>query len=147
MIPNSKDGINRGNCSPKSTHDGRLRFVCNCPCFMSSPMPAPCMTWNYFGLKKRKFKGKCHLLCQTVPKSHTLVFSTCKMPAMQIHYRPIAVTCFQILVQLHFMPGSTGLMTRIFWRKMFPLTMSVQQTQAEGAQIAISTKYIVVEHV
>ncbi len=57
-------------------------------CASSNPVPEPSMTWNYFGLKKRKFKGICHLLCQSVSKSQTLVFPACKMPAMHIHYRP-----------------------------------------------------------
>ncbi len=37
----------------------------------------------------------------------------------QFHYRPLAVTCFQIPVQLHLMPDSTGLMTRIFFGEKF----------------------------
>ncbi len=57
MIPNSKAGINRRNSSPNTTHDGRLQFICNCPSYMSSPMPEPYMTWHYFGLKKRKVNG------------------------------------------------------------------------------------------
>ncbi len=89
MIPNSKDGIDRKNCTPPmTTHDERLRFVCNCPSYMRNPIPEPSMTWNYVWLKKRKFKGICHLFCQSVSKSQTLVFTACKMPAMQIHYRP-----------------------------------------------------------
>ncbi len=71
-----------------TAHYGKFRFICNCPSYMNNPMPEPGMTLNYFGLKKRKFKGLCHLLCQPVSKSQTLVFTTCKMPAMQIHYRP-----------------------------------------------------------
>ncbi len=67
-----------------------------------------------FGLKKRKFKDICHLLRQSVSKSQTLVFLACKMPAMQIHYR-------RILVQLHIMPDSAGLMTRIFLEKKVEL--------------------------
>ncbi len=76
-------------CAPMPTHDGRLRFVCNCPSYMSNPMPELNMTLNYFELKKRKFKGICHLLCQPVSKSQTLVLTSCKMPAKQFHYRPL----------------------------------------------------------
>ncbi len=70
MIPNSRDRINRRHCTPMTTNDGRLRFVCNCPSYTSNPMPEPSMTWNYYG------------------SSQTLVFTTCKIPAMQIYYRP-----------------------------------------------------------
>ncbi len=75
MIPNSKIGIYRRNCTPMTTHDRRLRFVCNCPSYMSNPMPEPRMTWNYFVLKMRKFKETCHLFCQSASKSQTLVFT------------------------------------------------------------------------
>ncbi len=88
MISYSKGGLNRRNCSPKITHDGRLQVVCNCPSYMSNPMPEPSMTWNYFGLKKLKCKVIYHVLGQPVSKSQTLVFPACKMPTMQIHYRP-----------------------------------------------------------
>ncbi len=124
MIPNSKDGINPRNCSPKTTRDVRLQFVCNCPSYMSNPMPEPCMTWNYFGLKKHKFKGICHLLCQSVSKSQTQVFPACKMPAMQIHYPPFNSHVFSnsrpaaFHARLDRVDG-----TDFFWRKMLNTLM------------------------
>ncbi len=108
MIPNSKDRINCKNCSPKTTHDGRLQFVCNCPSYMSSPMPERCMTWNYFGLKKRKFKGICHLLCQSVSKSQTLLFPACKMPAMPIHGNPDPARAWKLIKSLSGSPQSSA---------------------------------------
>ncbi len=124
MILNSKDGIYHRNCTPLTTHDGRLRFVCNCPCYMSNPMPEPCMTWNYFGLKMRIFKGICHLLCQPVSKSQTLVFTTCKMPAMQIHYRPFNSHVFSNSHAAAFHARLDRVDdTDFFWRKMLNTLM------------------------
>ncbi len=119
MIPYSKDGIYRRNCTPLNTHDGRLRFVCNCPSYMSNPMPEPSMTWNYFGLKKRTFKGICHLLCQPVSKSQTLGVTTCRMPALQIHYRRFGSHVFSTSRPAAFHARLDRVDdTDLFWRKM-----------------------------
>ncbi len=124
MIPNSKDGIYRRNCTPLTTHDGRLRFLCNCPSYMSNPMPETSTTWNYFGLKKCKFKGICHLLCQPVSKSQTLVFTTCKMTAMQIHYRPFNSHVFSNSRPAAFHARLDRVDdTDFFWRKMLNTLM------------------------
>ncbi len=125
MIPNSKDGIYRMNCTPPMiTHDGRLRFVCNCPSYMTNPMPEPSMTWNYFGLKKRKFEGICHLLCQPVSESQTLVFTSCKMPAMQIHYQPFNSHVFSNSRPAAFRARLDRVVdTGFFWRKMLHTLM------------------------
>ncbi len=124
MIPNSKDGIYRRNCTPLTTHDGRLLFLCNCPSYMSNPMPKPCITWNYFGIKKCKFKGICHLLCHSVSKSQTLVFPAYKMPAMRIHYRPLNSHGFSNSrpAALHARLDRVD-DTDFFWRKMLNTLM------------------------
>ncbi len=124
MIPNSKDGIYRRNCTPFTTHDGRLRFACNCPSYMNNPMPEPSMTWNYIGLKKLKFNGICHLLCQSVSKSQTLAFNTCKMPAMRIHYRPFNSHVFSNSRPAAFHARLDRVDdTDFFWRKMLNTLM------------------------
>ncbi len=120
MIPNSKDGIHRRNCTPPIIkHDGRLRFVCNCPSYMSNPMSEPSKTWNYFGLKRRKSKGICHLLSESVWKSQTKIFNACKMPAMQIHYRPFNSHVFSNSNPAAFHARLDRVDdTDFFWRKM-----------------------------
>ncbi len=54
-----------------TAHAGILRFVHNCPTCMSNAMSKPTMKWTYFELKQAKFKGKCHLLCQSVSEPKT----------------------------------------------------------------------------
>ncbi len=119
MIPNSKDGIYRRNSTSLTSHDGRLRFVCKCPSNMSNPMPEPSMTWNYIGIKKRKFKGICHLLCQPVSKSQTLTFTAWRMRALHIHYRPFNSHVFSNSRPAAFHARLDRVDdTDFFWRKM-----------------------------
>ncbi len=42
-----------------------------------------------------------------------------KYPPWRFIINHLTVTCFQILFQLHFMLGSSGLFKRFFWRKKF----------------------------
>ncbi len=111
-------------CTPLTTHDGRLRLVCNCPSYMSNHMPEPSMTWNYVGLKNRKFKGICHFLCQPLSKSQTVVFTTCKMTAMQIHYPPFNSHVFSSSRPVAFHARLDRVDdTDLFWKKMLSILM------------------------